>query len=79
MGETFVRDAGYNDWADANLAIILYPQVYHPEGNFDHWGLSNPRGCWDWWGYTDSGYATRIGAQMHAVKAMIDILTAGRT
>ena len=79
MGETFVRDAGYNDWADANLAIILYPQVYHPDGSFDHWALSNPRGCWDWWGYTDGSYATRTGAQMDGVKTMIDTLVAGGT
>ena len=77
MGETFVRNAGYNDWAEANHTIILYPQVYHPDGSFDHWALSNPRGCWDWWGYTDGDYATRGGAQMDAVKAMIDILAVG--
>jgi hypothetical protein len=36
--------------------------------------IFNPRGCWDWWGYTGSQYATQAGAQIAAVKAMVDRL-----
>jgi poly(3-hydroxybutyrate) depolymerase len=69
VGEQFVRDAGYNRWADSNRLIILYPQTtarYFP--------IFNPRACWDWWGYTGLGYATRDGAQIRAIKAMLERL-----
>jgi len=34
----------------------------------------NPRGCWDWWGYTGPDYHTHTAPQIHAVKAMLDRL-----
>jgi len=70
LGEQFVRESGYNGWADNNGLIVLYPQVikrYSPS-------IFNPRGCWDWWGYTGPVYHTKDGAQIRAVKAMIDRL-----
>lgn len=67
-GERFPREAGYNRWAESNRLIVLYPQV---EASF--W---NPRGCWDWWGYTDSAYPTKEGAQIRAVRAMLERLSA---
>jgi poly(3-hydroxybutyrate) depolymerase len=70
IGEEFVRDAGYNAWADTNGLIILYPQAIKRFSPLT-W---NPRGCWDWWGYTGADYHTRSGAQIRAVKAMIDRL-----
>ena len=69
-GEHFPREAGYNRWADANRLIVLYPQV---RASWMPWSF-NPRGCWDWWGYSGAGYATREGAQLRAVKAMLDRL-----
>ncbi|KAK3106431.1 hypothetical protein FSP39_019772 [Pinctada imbricata] len=44
IGEKYVRYAGYNEVGEANNIIILYPQAIKT--------LSNPNGCWDWWGYT---------------------------
>ena len=38
--------AGYNEWADTNGIVVLYPQLDPTEI------LDNPEGCWDWWGYT---------------------------
>ncbi|HEY4658973.1 MAG TPA: hypothetical protein VIH11_05650, partial [Gemmatimonadaceae bacterium] len=78
VGERFVRDAGYNRWADANRLVVLYPQTIARGG----WGGSlwqwsfvvNPRGCWDWWGYSGMQYHTRKGAQIRAVRAMLDRL-----
>jgi len=70
---TFVRDAGYNRWADTNRLIVLYPQAVAR-----YWWVYNPRGCWDWWGYTGSGYATKEGGQIRAVMAMIDRLSQTR-
>jgi poly(3-hydroxybutyrate) depolymerase len=70
VGERFVREAGYNRWADANRLIVLYPQAIARYA----WWTWNPRGCWDWWGYTGSRYATKDGAQIRAVAAMVERL-----
>lgn len=61
----YVKYAGYNEWAEQNNIIVLYPQVFPSP---------NPNGCWDWWGqaYTDASYANKSGKQMAAVKAMIN-------
>lgn len=72
VGEAFVRDAGYNRWADANRIVVLYPQARST------WGLPwNPYGCWDWWGYTDAAYAGKRGVQVKAIRAMVDRLASG--
>jgi poly(3-hydroxybutyrate) depolymerase len=71
--DQFAREAGYNRWADANRIIVLYPQAIAR-----WWGTYNPKGCWDWWGYTGSEYHTKEGAQIRAVKAMLDRLSAAR-
>jgi len=73
VGERFVRDAGYNRWADTNRLVVLYPQT-----TVRYFPLFNPSGCWDWWGYTGALYATRDGAQIRAVEAMIERLAAPR-
>ena len=72
-GERFVREAGYNRWAGSNRLVVLYPQTvvrYFP--------VFNPRGCWDWWGYSGANYWNQTGAQIRAVKAMIERLAAPR-
>ena len=73
VGEAFAASAGYNEWAETNDLIMLYPQV-----DSSKIAPMNPMGCWDWWGYTDENYATRNGAQISVVKAMLDAL-AGKT
>ncbi len=69
IGRTFARQAGYNRWADANRIVVLYPQV--EKSLF--WPV-NPRGCWDWWGYSGPDYAARSGAQLSAVRRMLAAL-----
>jgi len=64
VGDKFYANGGYNRWADSNRIIVLYPQV--------NASLLNPQGCWDWWGFTGSEYATKAGPQMAAVKSMAD-------
>ncbi|RPI48887.1 MAG: polyhydroxybutyrate depolymerase [Betaproteobacteria bacterium] len=71
IGNRFARDAGYNPWADANRIVVLYPQV----ASSRVWPF-NPKGCWDWWGYSGSGYATRSGAQLASVRRMLAALGA---
>ena len=73
VGVAFLREAGYNRWADSNRLIVLYPQTIARYG-FGGWPVSfvlNPNGCWDWWGYTGPDYHTRNGAQIRAVAAML--------
>jgi hypothetical protein len=70
--DRFARDAGYNRWAESNGLIVLYPQVKAS------WYPFNPRGCWDWWGYTGAAYHTKDGAQIRAVWAMLERLSAQR-
>ena len=69
VGDVFARKAGYNEWAETNALIVLYPQV-----DSSKIAPMNPMGCWDWWGYTDEHYATRDGAQNVVVKSMLDLL-----
>lgn len=76
IGRRFVDGAGYNGWAASNRIIVLYPQTVRRYGfALGSWRwLLNPKGCWDWWGYTGADYHTRDGAQMRAVRAMIETL-----
>jgi poly(3-hydroxybutyrate) depolymerase len=73
IGDLYARDTGYNEIADSNRIIILYPQA----------GTStkNPLGCWDFWGYTSSDplkpdfyskNAPQIAAVMRMVKRLSD-------
>ena len=68
VGAQFYQDTGYNNWADNNKLMVLYPQVNKSVIP------SNPQGCWDWWGYTGKNYAYKSGLQMKAIKAMVNQL-----
>ncbi len=62
--QAFVTHAGYNEWAEGSHIIVIYPQTR------SRW--DNPKGCFDWFGYTGSNFATKSGPQMKAIKAMVD-------
>jgi poly(3-hydroxybutyrate) depolymerase len=66
IGETFVRHAGYNRWAEGNRIVVLYPQATAAPQQ------GNGNGCWDWWGYDDAHYMQRDGRQVQAVMRMVD-------
>eukprot|EP00162_Nutomonas_longa_P009852 comp19532_c0_seq1/m.37193 comp19532_c0_seq1/g.37193 ORF comp19532_c0_seq1/g.37193 comp19532_c0_seq1/m.37193 type:complete len:320 (-) comp19532_c0_seq1:76-1035(-) len=68
LGMTYVQHAGYADWAETNNIIVLFPQAKEEMP-------SNMEGCFDWWGYGSSDYATQKGPQMATVKAMADALS----
>jgi hypothetical protein len=68
IGDQFVKESGFAEWADSNRLVILFPQVKETAG------IVNPLGCWDWWGYTGSNYLTRNAPQITAVKRMLDQL-----
>jgi poly(3-hydroxybutyrate) depolymerase len=75
QGAATVRGAvyskvGYNNWADSNGIIVLYPQAV--VSSFIPY---NPQGCWDWWGYSGLDFQVRSGIQLAAVRAMVNRLT----
>ncbi|MDD1781139.1 PHB depolymerase family esterase [Enterovibrio sp. ZSDZ35] len=64
LGDEYPTEVGINEWADANNIIVLYPQAKTRL-------MMNPKGCWDWWGYTRYDYAYKSGLQMNAVNKMV--------
>lgn len=66
IGETYFKNTGLNEWAETNNIVVVYPQV-----DVDEW-LGNPRGCWDWWGYSGVNFATKDGQQISSIKKIID-------
>jgi hypothetical protein len=74
IGDHYVAHAGYNEWADTNKIIVLYPQTRKSD-----LAPLNPQACWDWFGYTNDRYATRdpISRQIGAIRGMLDRVTQG--
>jgi len=66
VGMTFVEGSGFARWADSNRIVVLFPQVSA--------SLVNPKGCWDWWGYTGSSYLTEQAPQIVAIWQMVERL-----
>jgi predicted peptidase len=69
IDDRFARQAGFNEWAETNGIVVVYPQLEK--------SLFNPKGCWDWWGYTDEDYDLRTGKQVAGVAALIDAYASG--
>lgn len=67
IGQDFVLHAGFLPWADANNMVVLFPQAIA--------NLLNPKGCFDWWGYAGTAYASNYGTQTLTVKRMLDVLS----
>ncbi len=71
VGNEYALDTGYNQWAESNNIIVLYPQT----------SLSATNQCWDWWGYADliagGEYHNNTGSQMQFVKDLVDHVSAG--
>lgn len=67
VDDKFIRHAGYNQWADVNNIIVLYPQT---TSTF----VRNPKACWNWFDFNrdDPEYANKSGRQMLAIRAMLD-------
>jgi poly(3-hydroxybutyrate) depolymerase len=67
IGTQYVLHSGYNEWAESNGYVVLYPQTVASDTV-----PFNPEGCFDWWGYTGPEYATKLGPQLMTVRNMID-------
>lgn len=63
IGDVFVKESGFAEWADANRLVVLYPQIEA--------GGPNPKGCWDWWGYTGLNFLSKNAPQIAAVRKML--------
>ena len=67
--DRFVRQAGFNEWAETNRIVLIYPQLES--------SMFNPKGCWDWWGYTGDDYDLRSGKQVAGIGAIINAFVSG--
>lgn len=79
IGDTYYTTTGYNEIADTNKIIVLYPQV-QPSPSIPF----NPRGCWDFWGYSSDKpskpvFYTRESPQMKAIVGMLNRLAEPRS
>ena len=75
IGTRFYGTTGYNEIADNNHLIILYPQIKTDPAR-------NPQGCWDFWGYSSADetapdFYTQSAPQMQAVMRMVQRLSSG--
>ncbi|MEO1702515.1 MAG: hypothetical protein AAFR71_10730 [Pseudomonadota bacterium] len=74
--DDYPRLTGYNDWAEANDIVVLYPQAKRIPPYWWNWFQWNPDGCWDWWGYADDDYLSRDAPQIAAIERMAAALGA---
>lgn len=71
IGDAYYTSTGYNEIADTNSLIVLYPQA-EPSEAIPY----NPKGCWDFWGYSSPdrdkpNFYTHDAPQMLAVVGML--------
>lgn len=74
IGDAYYGGTGYNYMAESNDFVMLYPQAKPSKKK-----PFNPKGCWDFWGYSSPGatnpdYFTREAPQLKAMRAMVDRL-----
>lgn len=79
IGDLFYSTTGYNEIADSNNIIVLYPQVQPSNAPMPY----NPKGCWDFWGYSSPNpfspnFYSQAAPQMAAVRAMLNRLSQPR-
>ena len=74
IGQDYARMTGYNQWAEANRIVVLYPQAVRIPAPWYNWFAGNPDGCWDWWGYSGPDYLSRTAPQLSAVARMASAL-----
>ena len=64
--EGVTHNGGFNEWAEANDLVIVYPAM-------SRWGVTGQTrgGCWDGYAQTGSDYGLKSGAQISVVHNMI--------
>ena len=82
VGDAVPTTGGYNEWAETNNIIVLYPQTEAIQVDLG-WSLVrievSSGGCWDWWGLDSSlpgngEFARKGGYQISAIRNMLDRL-----
>lgn len=68
QGRIVADRSGFARWADAYRIVVLFPQARATTGN--------PKGCWDWWGYSTGDFLAGTAPQLAAVHAMVQRLGA---
>lgn len=68
----FVLDSGYIEYAEQNDLMVLFPQTWITEKSFPY----NPKGCWDWFGWTGENYATNTGSETKWLMGFIQSISA---
>lgn len=65
----FAQKAGYIEYAESpeNRLMVYFPQTRITTHNYP----GNPNGCWDWYGWTSSAYATNTGLETSWLMAQI--------
>jgi poly(3-hydroxybutyrate) depolymerase len=79
IGKKYALLTQYNRWAESNRIVVLYPQAAVIPGSIFNWfGLNggNPKGCWDWWGYSGQDFLTKDAPQIAAIGRMAAALGA---
>lgn len=68
--KVFAEKSGYADYAETekNKLMIYFPQTMISAKNYP----GNPKGCWDWYGWTGSNYATNEGQETKWLMQQID-------
>jgi hypothetical protein len=71
-GNRYFTTTGYNEIADSNNIVVLYPQAQ----GLDNAEVQNPDGCWDWFGYScpdaeAPDYYSQNAIQIRAIHAML--------
>ncbi|KAJ5068005.1 dipeptidyl peptidase four (iv) family [Anaeramoeba ignava] len=70
IGEVFILNAGYLEWAEANNIVVVFPQTQS--------NVLNPKACWDWWGYSGVDFATKIGPQIITINNIINYIESSK-
>ena len=78
IGDRYYTSTGYNEIADTNAMIVLYPQAQVSDPI-----PFNPKGCWDFWGYSspnrsDPNFYSKQAPQIAAVMGMLERLAQPR-
>jgi poly(3-hydroxybutyrate) depolymerase len=82
IGDKFIKNTGYNRWADTNNIIVVYPQTVADSVNHSpspSGAGANNNGCWDWTGYYGTDFDKKTGKQMATIKKILDRLSSGYT
>ena len=79
IGDRYYKTTGYNEMADSNNIIVLYPQI-KPSKSVP----LNPRGCWDFWGYSSPdpahpNFFSKDAPQIKAIDKMLKRLGQSRS